>query len=261
LLEQVSDARCADADEHLDELRAGDGEKWHARFARHSAREEGLAGARRPDKKHALRYAGAEAAVLLRILEELDHFLQLRLGLVDAGDIGERDAGLRLDVDLGAALADAHEAAAETRAHAFGEEEPDAEEDERRQHPRQEVAEECAFVDSRVLHAEPGQALGELGLDQVRHGHGLAAFAALQFPGDMAVGNRHLGNLVFLQQALEFAVRHDLDRLGPLPGFLDEEHGDEGEDDVGDVKAGAAFHFSLEYRADGPTFLEGKRKV
>ena len=70
-----------------------------------------------------------------RVLEELDHFLQLGLGFVDPGDVGEGDAGLLLDVNLGAALADRHEAAAEPAAlarHAAHEPVPDAEEDERR---------------------------------------------------------------------------------------------------------------------------------
>jgi hypothetical protein len=48
--------------------------------------------------------------------------------------------------------------------------------------------------------------------------------------------------------------------LRALPSLLDEHHGEDREDDVDDVKAGAAFHrpqFSLEYRGDGPIFPEG----
>ena len=47
LLEQIAHARRADADEHLDELRAVDREERHAGFARDRAREQRLAGARR----------------------------------------------------------------------------------------------------------------------------------------------------------------------------------------------------------------------
>ena len=46
LLEQVADARGADADEHLDEVRARDGEERHAGLAGDGAREQRLAGAR-----------------------------------------------------------------------------------------------------------------------------------------------------------------------------------------------------------------------
>ena len=47
LLEQVAHARGADADEHLDEVRAGDREERHAGLAGDRAREQRLAGARR----------------------------------------------------------------------------------------------------------------------------------------------------------------------------------------------------------------------
>jgi hypothetical protein len=153
LLEQIAHARRADTDEHLHELRSRDREERHAGLACHGAREQGLAGARRSDEQHAFRHARSEPAVLPRILEELDHFLQLGLGLVHAGDIGEGDAGLVLDIDLGAALADAHEAAepALLARHAPHQQIPDAEKDERRHHPGQHVPQESAFVHAREL--------------------------------------------------------------------------------------------------------------
>ena len=46
LLEQVADARGADADEHLDEVRAADREERHVGLAGDGAREQRLAGAR-----------------------------------------------------------------------------------------------------------------------------------------------------------------------------------------------------------------------
>ena len=46
LLEQVADARGADADEHLDEVGAADREERHVGFARDRAREQRLAGSR-----------------------------------------------------------------------------------------------------------------------------------------------------------------------------------------------------------------------
>ena len=61
LLEQVAHAAGADADEHLDEVRAGDAEERHARLARDGAREQRLAGARRAHHQDALRDAAAEA--------------------------------------------------------------------------------------------------------------------------------------------------------------------------------------------------------
>ena len=67
LLEQVADAAGADADEHLDEVRTGDGEERHVGFAGDGAGEQGLAGSRRSDQQHALgnacrRASGTSAA-------------------------------------------------------------------------------------------------------------------------------------------------------------------------------------------------------
>ena len=61
LLEEVADAAGADADEHLDEVRAGDREERHAGLAGDGAGEQGLAGAGRPVEQHALGDPGARA--------------------------------------------------------------------------------------------------------------------------------------------------------------------------------------------------------
>src|SRR5262249_25589508 len=71
LLEQVAHARGADADEHLDEVGAGDGEERHASLAGHRPREQRLTGAWRAVEQDALRDPRAERLELLRVLEEL----------------------------------------------------------------------------------------------------------------------------------------------------------------------------------------------
>src|SRR5205814_1013153 len=55
-------------DEHLDEVRTRDREERHARLARDRARQQRLAGARRPHHQDALRDAPAELGELFRIL-------------------------------------------------------------------------------------------------------------------------------------------------------------------------------------------------
>src|SRR3546814_5537455 len=50
LLEHVAHAAGADADEHLDEVRAGDREERHVRLPRDGAGEQRLAGAGRADE-------------------------------------------------------------------------------------------------------------------------------------------------------------------------------------------------------------------
>ena len=77
LLEEVAHARGADADEHLDEVGAGDREERHAGLAGDGAREQRLAGARRAVEQDALRDARAERLELLRVLEELLDLVQL----------------------------------------------------------------------------------------------------------------------------------------------------------------------------------------
>ena len=108
LLEHVAHAARADADEHLDEVGARDGEERHVGFAGDGAGDQRLAGAGRADQQHAARNASAEALELLRVAQELDDLLQVLLGLVDAGDVLEGDAAMRLGQQLGLRLAEAH---------------------------------------------------------------------------------------------------------------------------------------------------------
>src|SRR3990172_3585094 len=89
LVEEVAHAAGADAHEHLHELRAGDAEEGHARLAGHGPREQRLARAGRPDEEHAAWDARPERIELLGVLEELHDLLELRLGLVHAGHVGE----------------------------------------------------------------------------------------------------------------------------------------------------------------------------
>ncbi len=128
LLEEVADAAGADADEHLDEVRAGDGEEGNVGFAGDGAGEQGLAGARRSDEQDALGDAAAEALELLRLAEELDDLLELFLGLIDAGDVLEGDLLLLHGEQAGADLAEAHGLVA-AGLHLAQEEEPEAEEE------------------------------------------------------------------------------------------------------------------------------------
>ena len=107
LLEQVAHARGADADEHLDEVRARDREERHVRLAGDGLGEQRLAGAGRADQQHALRDLAAELLELLRVLQELDDLPQLFLGLVDAGHVLERDLVLLLRDQPRARLAEA----------------------------------------------------------------------------------------------------------------------------------------------------------
>src|SRR5205085_12080742 len=91
LREEIANARGADADDRLDELRRRHREERHVRLARDCAREERLAGAGRAAQENAVRDARAELAVLLRIAEKVHHLEELLLRLLDAGDVLEGD--------------------------------------------------------------------------------------------------------------------------------------------------------------------------
>ena len=108
LLEHVAHTRRADADEHFDEVRTRNGEERHVGFARDRARNQRLAGAGRSDQQHAARNPSAEALIFSGIAQEFDDLLQILLGLIDARDILEGDAAMRLGQHLGARLAKTH---------------------------------------------------------------------------------------------------------------------------------------------------------
>merc|ERR1719248_467448 len=88
--EQVADARRADADEHLDELRTGRGDEGHAGLAGHRAREQRLTGTGRALEEHTSRRLRADLRELFRVLEEVDDLDELELGRLAAGDVVEQ---------------------------------------------------------------------------------------------------------------------------------------------------------------------------
>src|SRR5256714_4763093 len=137
LLEQVAHTGRADADEHLDEVRARDTEERNAGLARDRAREQRLTGAGRPVEQDALRDARAERLELLRVLEELLDLLELLDRLVHAGDVLETDLRRVGRHPLRARLAEAHHLRA-AALHLAHEEDPEAEQE----YERQEAAED-----------------------------------------------------------------------------------------------------------------------
>ena len=163
LLEEIAHTRGAHADEHLDEVGAGDREERHAGLARDGARQQRLARTGRPVQQHALGDARAERLELLGVLEELLDLVQLLDGLVGARHVLERDLG-RVDRHaLGAALAEAHDLRA-AALHLVDEEDPEAQEEHERQRAEQEAQPLVA------AHAREFDALaGHPALDEVVH--------------------------------------------------------------------------------------------
>src|SRR5581483_8705030 len=96
-------------------------------------REQRLAGARGSNQEHALRHGAAEARVFLRLAQEIDDLLQVRLDLVDPRDVAERRGRLLGVIEPRAALTEAPEdpPAAGARSATREVQEPDHEKDGR----------------------------------------------------------------------------------------------------------------------------------
>src|SRR5207244_9555377 len=88
LLEEAADPRGAEAGEHLDERGRALRVEGGARLPRAGLREQRLAGSRRAVEEDSLRNARAEALELLRVAQEVDDLLELRLRLLRTGHVG-----------------------------------------------------------------------------------------------------------------------------------------------------------------------------
>ena len=138
LLEQVADPGGADADEHLDEVGAGDRVERHPGLAGHRAGQQRLAGTGRAVQQHALGDLRPDGLELGRVLQELLDLLEFLDGLVGAGHVGE--GGLRrvLGDQLGLGLAEVHHPGA-AALHLVQHEEEDQDDQEERQPAEDQV--------------------------------------------------------------------------------------------------------------------------
>src|SRR5438270_6508 len=89
LLKHVADTACADADKHLDKVRAADGKERNIRFACNGARQQCLARARRADHQHAFGNPATEFLKFFRVTQEFDQLLHFVFGFLDPGDVAE----------------------------------------------------------------------------------------------------------------------------------------------------------------------------
>ena len=112
LLEHVAHAARTDADKHLDEVGAGNGEERHIGFAGDGARDQCLAGAGRTDQQNAARNAAAQALEFSGVAQKFDDLLQILLGLVDSRDVFKGDTAMRFGQKLRARLAETERLAA-----------------------------------------------------------------------------------------------------------------------------------------------------
>ena len=137
LLEHVTDAAGAHANEHFHEIRSADTEEWHVSLASNGLGQERFSGPRRADHEHALGDFAAEALEFLGILEKLDDLPDFFLGLITTGHVLEGDLVAVLIQKLRTAFAEAESPAA-SHLHLLTDEEEDAHNEECREHEHEE---------------------------------------------------------------------------------------------------------------------------
>ena len=255
LLEQIANPGCADADEHLDEVRAGDGEKGHPGLACDGAGQQRLTGSGRAVEQHALGDFRAKGLIAPGVLQEVFDLVELFDRLVGAGDVGE--GGLRhvLGQQLGLRLAES-EAHPATGLHP-GEHDEQRHQKKQRQHVDQQCAQDTRLVDGGIgLDAFGGQRVkqrhGVTGRVLRQHLGGVArlAVAALQFQPDLLFAVVDLGRRDVVSVDLGHRHRgvHRLEAAGVVGEV--EEHPPQ-EKDGGDHRQGADNVFAI-HQAFGP---------
>ena len=272
LFEQVAHAGGPDADEHLDEVGAADGEERDAGLARDGARQQGLARSRRPDQQDALRELGAQTAEACGRLQEVDHLQQLFFRLVDAGDVGEPHVDVLLHVDLGLAASQGHEPVLPRLAEAPDHEHPEHADEGDRNQPAEGVAPERALDDAVDAHAVFIEVLQQIRIVDADGFEGSAALAAavrfrrrlrrlqrlrrlggrrlrLRRCGrrlgrrtffhatlDQRLADRGLLDLVLGDRGLEIAVRDPVGTQIGAQDLLNEQDGPQAQDEVAERK-------------------------
>ena len=138
LTEQITHLGSTHTDEHLYKLGTGNREEWHVSLTGHSTRDQRLACSRRANEQCTFGQTGTQSRVFPRIVEEVDEFLERRLGLVLPGDIGEARLYVTLGIDFRTGVSQREEASAGTFHHLTGSRTPDPIEDQTRQDPPKE---------------------------------------------------------------------------------------------------------------------------
>ena len=190
VFKHVAHAGCTHADEHLYEIGAADAEKRHLGLARDGLGQQRLARARRPDQQQAARNAAAQFLELLRVLEEVHHFLDFFLGFVAACHVGEGDLVVVFVQHARLALAKAEGAALAAALHLAHEIDPHANEQQHRPPAHENAQQQGAFVArldvefhvviDQIAHQPPVQVSG-LGVHAAivaHHGHDVCAAGA-----------------------------------------------------------------------------------
>ena len=250
LAEQIAYLGRTHADEHLHELRTGDGEKRHVCLTGDGLGQHGFAGSRRADKQDTLGHGRADVLILCRVVQVVDDLGQVFLGLVLTGNVGEFDAFGRLDVDLRVRTTEPEHHGVRSASpvrHALGHELAEADEDHDRQQPCQQKRQERRhlFDDlARELRTGVFQAIDEVG---IVHQAGLVDLRVVFVrEEDLVVLHLHAADLLIFRHGHKRAVIDFLDLPLAQPGHCQEVDRQNHENDDGVVihhRLFRAFHF------------------
>ncbi len=258
LLEQVTDTRGADADEHLDEVGTGDRVEGDTGLARDGTRQQGLSGAGRAVEEHTLGDLGADGLELRRLLEELLDLVEFLDGLVRARDVGERRLRGVLGDELGLGLPEVHDSGA-AALHLVHQEQEDNDDEDEGQEREQHAQERAGLVrrDGVPVRDLTGvvlglEALGELDAlipDVVGLELGavvlaeLLAFAQLDLD-HLAVAGGQLGclHLASVDRLDDLAGVHRLVAAAGADDIHQHDHGEDGQHDPHDRPTEVSLH-------------------
>ena len=150
LLKQVAHAGSTHTDEHLHEIGARNGEKRHARLARHGAGQQGLTGTGRTVKQHAARDFRAQRFVAGRVRQEVADLIELLHCFIRTGHVVEGGIRIVLVQLLSGGLAKAEGTHAATALHTGQHEHQQTEDQQHRQQHHQQAAQEAILGDLGV---------------------------------------------------------------------------------------------------------------
>ena len=125
LFKHIAHAAGTNAHEHFNKVRTGNRKEGNIGFARNGASQQCFTCSRRANQKRALRNFSAEALKFVGVLEEVNDFDQVFLGLIYAGHIIEGHSALLFREQFSLGLAKAHGLAG-ARLHLPDEKYPDA---------------------------------------------------------------------------------------------------------------------------------------
>ena len=216
--EEVAHARCADPDEHLDELRPAQAEERDLGLSGDGSREQGLSGTRRADEEDAFGDAPANGRVLPRVLEEFDNFSQLVFRFVDAGHVSEPDFYIIVCIDLGAAASEGHDAPLGTT-HTTKEETPERDQENDRDYPADQFGQPFIGRLAGELDARSFEVFNQLGIFNADRDERVRALRpTFHDPADPVVGDDDLLDGAVAHALLELAVG---DRFASLHGEVE----------------------------------------